>query len=200
MTKQDWNLNKERLQEMQRSLIDYLRHPLREINHVPDWSWPELLLTEVALTGVTGAVTALVGRSFLGIFYGLLIVPVLTSITIGITSLFFYYLFQIFAGQTLPFRRLVTVVFFANIPFFLLQILSGLIPPISLIGFAFSALILIVGFVGNFQLPRRLVVRIIAAVYAAIFLIWIWGRLDSIKIERNWRSESIEAPEVRLGE
>ena len=194
------HFSKDRIQSLLQSLINYLKNPLREIKHVPDWSWPELVIMQVLVTATTAAITGLVGRSFLGILSGLFITPILTALTIGISSLFFYYLFQVLAGQTLPFRRLVTVVFFANLPFFIFQILSSLIPPISLIGFAFSSIILIQGLIENFGLPRKLVIRVISVIYLAVFLVWIWGRWDSLQIESGWRSERLEAPEVKLGE
>jgi hypothetical protein len=181
-------------------LINYLKHPIREIAHVPDWTWSELICVQVVITALTGVLTGVVGKSFLGVLSGFFLTPILTMITIAVSSLFFYYLFQVFAGQTLPFRRLATVVFFANLPFFIFQVLSGLVAAVSLIGFAFTAVILIVGFVENFQLPRRLVVRVIVGLYVAIFLVWIWGRWDSLQIGRDWRSERMEAPEVHLGE
>lgn len=196
----DFRLNRETWTRLLGDLISYLKHPIREIRQVPNWSWPELAVAQLTATAATGAVTGLVNRSVIGVVTGLILTPILTLVTIAVSSLFFYYLFQILAGQTLPFRRLATVVFFANLPFFIFQILSGLVPPISLIGFAFTAVILIVGFVENFQLPRKLVVRLIAGIYLAIFLVWVWGRWDSLRIERTWQPETVTAPEVHLGQ
>ncbi len=196
----DWNFNGACLENLIKSLIKFLRHPLHEIKHVPDWTWPELIVAQLGVTALTGALTGLVGRNVLGVFTGLILTPILTMVTIAVSTLFFYYLFQVFAGKTLPFRRLATLVFFANLPFFVFQVLSGIVPPISLIGFAFTAVLLIVGLTENFLLPRQLVMRIIAGLYVAIFLVWIWGRWDSLQIERSWKSPSIDAPEVQLGQ
>jgi len=160
-----------------------------------------LIFVQVLVAAITGALSGLVGRSFLGIISGAIFTPILTLITILVSSLFFYYTFQIFAGVTLPFRRIATVVFFATLPFFIFKILSDLVPPIVLIGLAFTSVILIVGFVENFRLPKKLVVRIILGVYVMIFLVWAWGRWDSLRLERNWRPDTtLEAPEVHLGE
>jgi len=197
-------LDRHRLPTLLANLISFLKHPIQEIARVPNWSWTELVFVQVCLTAATGALTGLVSRSFLGVLSGIFLTPILTMVTIAGSALFFYYVFQIFARQTLPFRRLVTVVFFANLPFFLLQVLSSLVPPISLIGFAFSGVILAVGLIDNFQLPRQLVIRVTSLVFVTIFCIWIWGRFESRRMDQPWRQEKSNAegsaPEVKLGE
>ncbi|MBX2993504.1 MAG: YIP1 family protein [Bdellovibrionaceae bacterium] len=194
--------SKAKLQNLTQSLIAFLRHPIREIPHVPDWTWPELITVQVLVTSLTGAVAGLVARSVIDIFVGIVFRPIITLVTLLISALFFYYFFQIFAQRTLDFRKLTIVIFFSSLPFFIFHILSGLIPPINLIGFAFTAVILVVGLVENFQLPKKLVLRAIAGIYIVIFLMWIWGRWDSLQIETGWRGGSIEneAPEVHLGQ
>lgn len=194
--------NKDKLQSLLQSLIAFLRHPIREIPHVPDWSWAELITVQVLVTSLTGAVAGLVARSVIDMFVGIVFRPIITLVTLLISSLFFYYFFQIFAQRTLDFRKLTLVIFFSSLPFFIFHILSGLIPPINLIGFAFTAVILVVGLVENFQLPKKLVLRAIAGIYVVIFLMWIWGRWDSLQIETGWRGGTIEneAPEVHLGQ
>ena len=200
MTKQI--LNRQKLQSLSQSLIAFLRHPIREIPNVPDWSWAELITVQILVTSITGAIAGIIARNPLDILLGLIFRPIITLVTLLISSLFFYYFFQIFARQTLDFRKLTTVIFFASLPFFIFHILSGLIPPINLIGFAFTAVILVVGLVENFGLPKKLVLRSIAGVYIVIFLMWVWGRWDSLQIETGWRGGSIEAeaPEVHLGQ
>lgn len=192
--------SKDRLRELAQNLITYLRHPIREISRVPEWEWPELLLVQVIVTAATGAATGLVDRSILGIFSGIVLTPLLTLVTIAVSSLFFYYLFQLFFERTVSFRKLATVVFLSTLPFFIFHILSGFISVINLVGLAFTAVILVVGLVENFQVPRRFVVRVIVAVYFVIFAMWLWGRWESSQIEAAWRTDRFEAPEVKLGE
>ncbi|GIL17776.1 MAG: hypothetical protein BroJett040_15270 [Oligoflexia bacterium] len=179
-------------------LIPFIKNPMEKIRNLPDWDWQTLILAQVLVTAISGALGGLINRSVLSILSGLIMMPILTLITTSISTLFFFYTFQIIIQKQVPYRKLFTVVFFANIPFFIFQIISGYFPPISLVGLAFTGLLLIVGFVENFQVPRKLVIRLIAALYVVFFLIWLWGRLDTMKLDKQWRAEE-SAPEVRLG-
>lgn len=179
--------------------VHYLRNPIQGIQELPDWSWPELLFQIAGVTAVTGCAAGLVQTSFASTVYGLIMIPVISIILILIGAGFFYYFFQIFAGQSLSMRKMVTVLFFANIPFFLFQIASEFFPPISLIGLAFTGFILIAGLTTQFGLPRRLVARSVILVYFLFMMVWAWSRLDAIRFERSM-NESLRAPPVQLGE
>ncbi|PWU21938.1 MAG: hypothetical protein C5B49_01870, partial [Bdellovibrio sp.] len=171
----------------------FLSHPVREIRSLPDWSWRELFFNQVALTSATGAIAGFLKTSILSVAQGMIVVPVITSVTILVGSLFFYFLFQIMAGQTLPFRKLIELMFFANIPFFIFQTVAYFFPPISLFGLAMSAMLLIVGFVENFQLERKIVIRTIVGVYALFILVWLWSRIEALRFESKI-DRSIDSP------
>lgn len=180
-------------------LIGYLRNPIHGIQTLPDWSWIEILFHIALFTAATGGASGLVQTSFTSIIYGFFIIPILTVILIFIGAFFFYYFFQIFAHRTLSFRKIVTVIFFANIPFFIFQIASEFFPPISLIGLAFTAFILIAGFTAQFGLERRLVARSIILIYSMFMLVWLWSRIDAMNFEKSM-NQSLRAPPVTLGE
>lgn len=187
------------LQNSLRILIGYLRNPIQGIQSLPDWSWPELLFHIAAFTAATGFVSGLVQTSFTSTLYGLIMIPIISVILILIGAGFFYYFFQIFAGRSLSVRKMVTLIFFANIPFFIFQIASEFFPPISLIGLAFTGFILIAGLTTQFDLPRRLVARSVILIYALFMVVWVWSRLDAIRFEKSM-NESLRAPPVYLGD
>lgn len=189
------------IHEVKRTLVQFLRHPIAEIKNVPDWPWMRILGLHVILTSVLGAIAGILAqKSTFSIVIGLFFQPFLTLITLGIMTLFFYYCFQIFAERTIPARQLFTVIFFASIPQMFLRVLEAYVPPITLVGMAFTALLLLVGFVENFQIPRKLVIRLMAILYALLFTIWVWNQITSSRMEKNWSHDRIEAPEVQLGE
>jgi hypothetical protein len=160
----------------------------------------ELLALYIA-TAASGAIAGLVSRNVLRIIFGLTMVPIISGIMVAIASLFFYYTFQIFIEKTISFRQLFTVGLFANLPFFILNIAADYLPPISLFGFAFTAILLSIGLVENFSLPKKMVIRLLAILYIIFILVWAWGRWDSMKVEKSFgKKEVIDAPEVRLGE
>ena len=93
-----------------------------------------------------------------------------------------------------------TAVFFANIPFFIFQIVSSHIPPINLVGLAFAAVLLIVAFVDNFQLPKKFITRLMAVLYILFLVAWVWGRVEN-RLDKTFKTDGLkDYPEVRLGE
>jgi len=189
------------LVEIKNALVQFLRHPMTEIKHIPDWDWRRLIFVQVMITATTGALANLIERkTTLSVLSGIFISPILTLITLMVSTLFFYYCFQIFAEKTVSLRRLFTVILFANIPQFIFQMISGYFSPATLIGMGFTAFLLLVGFVENFSLNRKLVIRMIAALYTLFFCLWIWNRIATSRMDRSWNNETIEAPEVHLGE
>ncbi len=178
----------------------YLKNPLIEIKNIPDWSWKRIILLQVLFTMLTGALSGLFAQSKLAIFFQLFATPILTFIMLIVSCFFFYYTFQIVLGKTVSFRQLSSSVFFANIPFFIFQIVSTYFSPILLVGFAFSAVLLTIVFVDRHHLPKKQVVSIITLLYSIFFVMWLWGRFDGSRIDKSLKSEKIHAPEVKLGE
>lgn len=183
------------------TLVDYLRHPLEKIKFVPVWEWRRVFLCLYLVAATSGVLAGIASINVLRVMFGLIMVPIISGLMVAVASLFFYYAFQVFLNQTVAFRHLYTVVLFANVPFFILQIASDYLPPINLFGFAFAAMLLSIGLVENFQLPKKMVIRLLATLYILFLLVWGWGRLDSMKIEKSFKKDSsVEAPAVKLGE
>lgn len=179
--------------------VRYLRNPVQEIRNLPDWSWRDLVVNQVIVTAATGALSGILKGSFLSIIQGLIVVPIITAVTITVATLFFYFVFQILAGTTLHYRRLTELIFFANIPFFIFSTVSHWFPPASLFGLAMAGFLMIVGLCENFQLQRRLVLRTVIGVYLLFLLVWIWGRMDAMRVQSRME-KTIEAPAVELGQ
>ncbi len=159
-------------------IIKYLRNPLTEIKTIPDWNWPTLLVTIITVSMVSGLLMGIIPPNFFRIISGLIISPIVAVVTAFVSSLFIYYYFQVFEKRTCSLKKIFTLVLFANIPFFIFQALSEMIPPISLVGFAFTSLITAVGLTENFNLEKRRSLRLVSILYAAVILIWIWNRVD----------------------
>jgi uncharacterized protein YacL len=187
--------------EVKRHILQYLRHPIEEIKHIPDWSWPRVIGLQVILAGATGALTGLMEKKLLfSVVASLFVSPILTMIPLAIATLFFYYCFQIFAEKTVSLRCLFTLILFANIPQFIFQIVAVYVPAITVIGMAYTAYLLWIGFVANFQIDRKVAMKMIGTLYALFLAFWIWGQVSSSsRWERSWNSERVEAPEVELG-
>lgn len=191
---------KNHLLEIKSYLTQFIRHPLEGMKKLPGWNWKTLLLCQILVTMISGALSGLLQMHFTNIIIGLFSAPILTLMTVFISSLFFYYTFQIFVGKLLSFRAVFEVVFFANIPFFIFFILNTYFPPIIPIGLGFTSLLLIVGFVENLQIPKKFITRLVAGIYVLMLMTYILTWWKNFQIEENRKSQSYQVPEVKLGE
>lgn len=165
-------------------IANYLRHPVEKIKHLPDWSWTVLLITLIVVSMVSGVITGLVPPNFFRVMGGIIISPLVGITTTFIGSLFIYYYFQVYEKRTCSLRKIFTLVLFANIPFFIFQVGSELIPPITLVGFAFTALLMAVGLTENFQMEKRRSIRLVTILFGIVFILWLWNRIDISRLER----------------
>ena len=198
---------KQAFRDVLNELIVYLKHPVSEIRRLPEWSWPRLLSIHVGVVVAVSLLSSLValfsslgaGFSFFGLIFGTIAKAVITLIITLITALYFFYTLQIAASKVVSFRKLFLTVFFSFLPFFLFQIFHDFFPPIDLIGFAFTAVLLVVGVSDNLQVPKSLTIRLVAGITLIFILIWLNGRRSS-DVGQFSRKSQIEAPEVHLGD
>ena len=159
-------------------ILIYLKNPLEGVKQLPTWSWSTLIATTVIVAMSTGMLSGVIAGQFFRVLGGLLITPFMGVILSFLASLFLHYYFQVFEKRTCSLQKLYTLVLFANLPFFIFQIASEIIPPISLIGFAFTALLLVVGLTENFNLERKRSIRLIAILYGIFAILWIINLIE----------------------
>ncbi len=126
------------IKELVRYLVEFVKHPTQKISQLPDWNWMSLFVFHVFLSIVSGVLAGLLKFSGWAVAFGLFLMPIVSTVSVLMMSLFLYYYFQFFEGRTENFRRIFTLVVRSSIPFYLFQILSEYFSPISLVGFAFT--------------------------------------------------------------
>lgn len=174
----------EKIKKIAFYIFDYLRHPLEKIKSLPDWNWPTLLITLVSATIISGVLTGLVPPNFFRIMGGIIISPIVGVVATTLGALFIYYYFQVYEKRTCSFRKIFTLLVFANIPFFIFQVGSELIPPITLVGFAFTAILMAVGLTENFQMDKKHSLRLVSILLAIVFILWLWNRIDISRLDK----------------
>ena len=140
------------------------------------------LITLILVSMISGVITGLVPPNFFRIMGGLIVSPMVAGVTAFVGALFIYYYFQVFEKRTCSLRKIFTLILFANIPFFIFQIGSELVPPITLVGFAFTALLMAVGLTENFQMEKRRALRLVTIMFAIVFILWLWNRIDAARL------------------
>lgn len=165
-------------------IFNFLKHPVEKIKILPDWNWTILIITLISVSMGSGVITGLVPPNFFRIMGGIVISPLVGVVTTGLGALFIYYYFQVYEKRTCSYRKIFTLFLLANIPFFIFQVGSELVPPITLVGFAFTALLLAVGLTENFQMDKRRSIRLVSILLAIVFILWLWNRIDISRLER----------------
>lgn len=199
MSRKDLILNE--ILEVKNFLFHFLRHPLTEIKSAPQWHWYRIIGLHVTVAALSGAIAGLLEKKIIfSIVAGLFLTPILTSIFLGVAAVFFYYCFQLFLKQTFSFKKICTILVLAYIPQMVLQIVSAYVPPVFLVGMAFTAILLVLGFTGNFQIERKKATQIVGSLYAIFAILWLISQASNARFENGWNPDRMEAPEVRLGE
>jgi hypothetical protein len=184
-----------------KELIDYLRiyllNPIEEMKKISFWPWNRILIFQISITVTLGALTGLMSRGRSILFSAISSVS-LSWLFLALATLFFQYAFQAYADRRLDYKQLYQTVLFASLPLFFFQILSDFFALIPMIGLGFTALLLSVGLIENFSLPRRLVIQVIGAIAGLFVIIILMNLIQGKKSEESFRSRE-SAPEVHLG-
>lgn len=171
-------------------ILQFLKHPIQEIAHLPNWSWKTLIWVQILCAMVSGFVAGLTKPGFFSILAGVIVTPFVATMMVSVLTAFLYYYFQVFEKRTVPALRIFTLSVFSSIPFFILQIGSSLLPPITLIGFAFSTMLIAVGLTENFQMEKRRAVRLAIGLFAVVFLVWAANKVSMARLDRAANQQS----------
>lgn len=161
-----------------RFLIDFVKHPVQKISNLPDWNWGSLFVVHIFLSIASGVLAGLLKFNFYRVAAGLFLMPIVSTVSVLIMSLFLYYYFQFFEHKTENFRKIFTLVVLSSIPFYLFQIISEYFSAISLIGFAFASLLSIVGLCDNFQVERKRAYKVVGVIFMLVLFAWITNKIS----------------------
>lgn len=165
-------------------------NPIQGIKVAPNWNWPTMLSVQLAINILLGAVSDLLVAHSVTFVRKIIFLPFISIATCFLGACFFYFLILFIYNRQISFHRTYTLVFLALIPFLILRILSPLISPINLIGFAITLILLTVGFVENFQLPKKSIIKVFGGIFAAYFILWSIQQINSSRREMHFKNLS----------
>ena len=168
------------LRELPRVLIQILKDPLGTVRRPLDFSWPLIIVILAAAALVSGAVAGTIAHSIADFLVGVFVFPITSVIAAFVFGFFIYYFFSLFRSTFLDFRRLMSLVCLAVVPYFLFHSISSYLPPIDLLGFAFTCVLLIVGLVEQFGLERRLCSKLVGAMGVLFFVVWMVSQIRNV--------------------
>lgn len=178
----------------------YFTNPLFAIKNIPEWNWVIILVIQLCLSLVIGLCADFFSQSNLIIFKGVFIFPLSSFLTTFLGAGFFYFLFLIFFNIEANFLKLYTIVFLSHVPFLILRIVKFWIAPIELIGFAATTALLTVGFVENFQLPKKKMIKIFGVLYAVYFTMWMFQQIYQSKNTLEFKNKVNEGTQIQKPE
>lgn len=161
------------VKELIEFIIDFVKHPVEKIKSLPDWNWGSLFLLHLVLSVISGVLAGLLKLNFYRIAAGLFLMPVVATTTALLLAMFLYYYFQFFENKTESFRKLFTLVVLSSIPFYFFQVVSEYFSFISVIGFAMTCLLGMVGLCENFGVEKKRAGIVAGTLFALAFLTWI---------------------------
>jgi O-antigen/teichoic acid export membrane protein len=165
-------------------ILEFLKNPVQNISKLPPWSWKKTVAINILISVAAGTLNGMIPPNIYNIAFGIIFLPIITFLLIHILSGFFYYYFQVFEKRTVDYLNLLRLVVLANVPSMILHSLTSLLPPLTLIGLAFSALLLIVGLTESFLLDKRRSIKLVSIIYIIVFVVWLWEKIDTRKLNR----------------
>jgi Yip1 domain len=181
----DWAQIKNDLRSILVFLPRYMRHPIRGIKELGKWHAISLLLFQFIVTAISGFLSGIVEQSVLNTFLGLIIFPISHTLVTLVTTAVFYYALVFFFNREAPIADLLAIIVFAAIPFLIFHIGSTIISPLDILGLIMAAILIIVGLVENFQLPRKQITQLVITVLAIVVAVWLINKLRIMINQRN---------------
>lgn len=160
------------LRELPVILVSFLKDPLGFVRKPLDLSWPLIVVLLAGSALISGGISGAISHSWIDLFIGLAVFPVTSLVSSVVFGFFIYYFFSLFKSTFLDFRRLMSLVGVALVPYFLFHSVSSYLVPIDLLGFAFTCVLLIVGLVEQFGLERRVCSRLVGTLAILFFIAW----------------------------
>ncbi|MBC7457947.1 MAG: YIP1 family protein [Bdellovibrionaceae bacterium] len=156
---------------------NYVKHPVKFITEIPDWNLPSLFFIQISVSVISGLLTGLLKMNFYRIANGIILMPIVSTISSLLLTALIYYYFQFVEEKTESFKKLFSLVIIASIPFYLFQIISEYFSPIALIGFSFTSALLVVGLNETFKVEKKRCYQIVGTLFALVLLTWIANKV-----------------------
>lgn len=164
-------------------LIWFFKNPIEHIKSLPKWTLRNIIMVHFLFSIVSGSISGIISLKFWNIAYGILAFPLISMTLTAVLTTFIYYYIQVFEKRSVDFVQLLSLVVFANFPFFIFQIASNYISIISVVGLLFTGMLLIVGLTENFKMSKKRSIRLVGALWFMIFLVWLFNRVQTQRLD-----------------
>ena len=186
----------EKLGHLARYLVEYARNPMQKIKTVPDWDWPALVVFYITAAAICGMLRGVLIGHITEVFSGLIVTPIMSVFTAALVTALVYYTLVFLFDRDSSLRRIFTLVMLAALPTMILSIVSHWASIITLIGLLLSGILLVVGVSANFRVDQKKLGKLVAAIFLAYFLFWIYSSWH-FRIEKEKYKNNLTTPASR---
>jgi hypothetical protein len=170
------NFTKENLHKIKSYLILFFKNPFQQIQNMPNWQWADNLIVISIFHLVALALQFLLAAPTLATIPDILLsaIPTLFVVTCFylIISGFLYYAFYFFLKK-IPLLKIFTLLVLAHLPGVFIAIFSQYLAFIQVIAFSVTALLFTVGICENVNVPKNIVIKIVALFYGVYLINWL---------------------------
>jgi hypothetical protein len=178
---------KDRSKEVLGFLKAFAKQPVVTTRKLPPWDIETTLLMVLYCSLASAVITGLFMRGILALFSSVILIPIMTLFSLAIGTVFFHYVFIFLYDRSVEWKKIFQLLAVATIPFMALRILGFWLGPIAMIGFAVTCLLLIVGFVDNFFLPKRGIMKLMGLIFALFFCQWVYSTIKNTSKMADYR-------------
>ncbi len=161
-----------RIRDLIPLMVAFFRDPVSVIKEPVRLSWPAAFALQFVFAMISGSVNALINQSVVDFIVSLVVFPIAVAMIGAVFTLFLYYFFSVTQHTYLDIRRLHSLSVLATVPYFIVHAIASFLPPLDLIGFALTCILLTVGLSEQFGLARRPVMILTGVLYAIFFVAW----------------------------
>lgn len=162
-----------------KNIISFFINPVTGIRNMPTYDLKSLIIVQIIVSVIAGSISSLFHFSIFGFLHGLILIPIISLITSGVSTLYIYYSFLFLFQQNLPPKEIFSLVVLSFVPYFIFLSISPFLPPITILGFLFSAILLTIGLVEKFSFPKRTVIKVVGSLFVIYLLIWAWDHIET---------------------
>jgi hypothetical protein len=165
------------LKKVLKELFHFIKDPLVKIKSIRFLNWSDIFVINLINIFICFSLGILLFSNHSDFNFISLITQFIFAVLLQVAGLLIlsglmYYTFY-FTLKKLPFIKIAHILSLAIFHATIINTLSFYLPPISLMAFALSAILLIIAFSENFSLPKLVVAKIILPYYAMYIIFWI---------------------------
>jgi hypothetical protein len=165
----------------------FVRHPINATRKLPEWRLETTIFLVVLSSAFSALLTGIMARSLVPLISGLLLVPLMSLIFLGVGTVVYHYVFIFLYDRSVDKRKIFQVLAVSSLPFLVFRCVGFWISPILLIGMAFSCVLMVVGFVDNFYLPKRSVMKLVGLIFCVLLFQWVYTTIKSTSRITDYR-------------